>query len=191
MAKLSLGIIETVGLAAAIVAADTAVKTANVELVGYEISNGSGLVTVKIQGDVSSVNAAIKSASMCAEKVNIVFATTIIARPDDKLEKMIFTDETVGIEKLDNPNDKEKIEEHNLEASKDLLKDNSEKVQVIVQSIGIDESMETSIEELLDSKNEENNEELQEAKTTCNLCMDPKCPRKKGENRNICIHYNK
>ena len=27
-------------------------------------------------------------------------------------------------------------------------------------------------------------------RVTCNLCGDPKCPRKKGEPHNKCIHYD-
>ena len=38
MIKQSIGLIETVGLSAAIAAADTAVKSANVTLIGYELS---------------------------------------------------------------------------------------------------------------------------------------------------------
>ena len=42
MQKKSLGLIETQGLAAGIEAADAAVKSANVELVGYELTKGGG-----------------------------------------------------------------------------------------------------------------------------------------------------
>jgi microcompartment protein CcmL/EutN len=45
--KSALGIIETVGLAAAIEAADTGVKSADVKLLGYELTKGYGLVAVK------------------------------------------------------------------------------------------------------------------------------------------------
>jgi ethanolamine utilization protein EutM len=160
--KCSLGIIETVGLVAAIEAADSALKTANVELVGYEISNGDGLVTVKIQGDVSAVSTAIKAARMSAGNVNTVFSTTIIARPSEGIENMIFTCDTVGIEKLNYSHGKEDNEVKNLKINEELLNENP--------------LIEVEIEE------------IEEA--TCNLCMDPKCPRKKGENRNICIHNN-
>jgi len=180
--KYALGMIEIVGLAAAIEAADTALKTANVELLGYEFSKGGGLVVVKIQGDVSAVNSAIKSAIVSAEKVNKVFSTTIIARPDEKLYKMVLTDETVGIEKSDYSNEKENQEEQNVESAENLLNDNSSNAEGIEQSL--------IIEELLDSKDEENNEDIEKRKSTCNICMDPKCSRKKGEPKNICIHHN-
>ena len=38
----SLGLIETQGLAGGIEAADAAVKSANVELIGYELTKGGG-----------------------------------------------------------------------------------------------------------------------------------------------------
>ncbi|PWC19028.1 BMC domain-containing protein [Brenneria corticis] len=66
MAKQSLGLIETVGLVAAIEAADAAVKSANVNLVGYELAKGGGMVTVKLEGEVGAVNAAISAASHAA-----------------------------------------------------------------------------------------------------------------------------
>ena len=43
MSQLAIGMIETVGLAAAIEAADVCVKSANVNLIGYELSRGNGM----------------------------------------------------------------------------------------------------------------------------------------------------
>ena len=127
--KLALGIIETVGLAAAIVAADTALKTANIELIGYELSKGDGLVAVKIQGDVSAVDSAIKSARISAEKVNKVFSTTIIARPHEEIDRIVLTKETVGILKLDHSNKKETSENQNMASDENLLIDASSNIQ--------------------------------------------------------------
>ncbi|MGK0465475.1 BMC domain-containing protein [Clostridium sp.] len=182
MIKLSLGIIETVGLVAAIAAADVALKTANVYLIGYEISKGDGLVTVKIQGDVSAVNAAIKSAKVSAAKVNTVLSTTVIARPDEKLVKLIITDETVGLERSnenlqkDKPSVKEEINiEDTYEVSEEIDKIDKINIEDIDKSEEIDEI---------------NIQDIEETKATCNLCMDPACPRKKGDPRNACIHHN-
>ena len=47
----ALGLVETKGLVGAIEAADAMVKSANVQLVGYE-KIGSGLITVMVRGDV-------------------------------------------------------------------------------------------------------------------------------------------
>lgn len=93
----AIGLIETVGLAAAIEAADTAVKTANVELIGYELTKGDGMVTVKVSGNVGAVVAAVNSASMSAAKVNKIYSTHVIPRPSRLTEKIINTEETVGI----------------------------------------------------------------------------------------------
>ncbi|WP_324823406.1 BMC domain-containing protein [Sinanaerobacter sp. ZZT-01] len=92
----SLGLIETIGLAAAITAADAAVKSANVTLVGYELVKGSGRTVIKVEGDVGAVKAAIEAASAAALKVGRVAGTKVIARPSDDLESMIRNYQTVG-----------------------------------------------------------------------------------------------
>ena len=48
----ALGLIEVVGLVGAIEAADTASKAADVKVIGYELTKGSGMVLVKIIGGV-------------------------------------------------------------------------------------------------------------------------------------------
>ena len=64
----ALGLIEVVGLAAGFEAADVACKTANVELVGYELAKGGGYVTIKVLGQVGAVTAAIDAAAEAAAK---------------------------------------------------------------------------------------------------------------------------
>ena len=59
MAKKSIGFIETFGLAACVAAADAAVKTANVKLLGYEYAKGGGMCTVKVEGNVGACRAAV------------------------------------------------------------------------------------------------------------------------------------
>ena len=49
-----LGFIETFGLAACVAAADAAVKSANVKLLGYEYAKGGGMCTVKVEGNVGA-----------------------------------------------------------------------------------------------------------------------------------------
>lgn len=96
MQKQALGLIETIGLLAAVEAADAAAKSANVELIGYELTRGDGMITVKVTGDVGAVNAAVDSARIAASKVGVVYSTRVIARPSEDITKMIFTRETVG-----------------------------------------------------------------------------------------------
>jgi hypothetical protein len=66
MPSLSLGTIEVFGLPAAVEAADVACKTADVTLIGYETTDGMGMVAVKIEGQVSAVQAAVAAASAAA-----------------------------------------------------------------------------------------------------------------------------
>ena len=103
MPRLALGLIETVGLAAAVEAADAAVKSANVTLLGYELTKGGGMVMIKLEGDVGAVKAAVEAGSAAAEKVSQVFSKHIIPRPHDEVEKIVFTKETVGAQKEAEP----------------------------------------------------------------------------------------
>jgi microcompartment protein CcmL/EutN len=96
MSQPSLGLIETIGLAAAIEAADAAVKSANVTLVGYELSRGDGMTVVKVEGEVGAVNAAIAAAAVAAAKVGRVVSTRVIARPASGIVGMIANGDTVG-----------------------------------------------------------------------------------------------
>ena len=94
---LSLGEIEVIGFTAAVEAADVAVKTANVELLGYELANGGGMVSIKVVGQVGAVRAAISAAKEAAAKVNTVVSTSIIARPSDQIDPMVLSPDTVGL----------------------------------------------------------------------------------------------
>ena len=96
MQQKSLGLIETQGLAAGIEAADVAVKSANVELVGYELTKGGGWTTIKILGDVGAVKAAVDAARIAAGKVSRVVSTRVIARPSMGLTGLIHNTDTVG-----------------------------------------------------------------------------------------------
>lgn len=93
---LSLGQIEVVGLPAAIEAADVALKAANVELIGYEATDGMGMVAVKIVGQVGAVKAAMAAAQVAAAKINKVFSVSIIARPNDQIEPIVYSKATIG-----------------------------------------------------------------------------------------------
>ena len=103
MQQKSLGLIETQGLAAGVVAADAAVKSANVELVGYELTKGGGWTLIKVQGDVGAVKAAVDAARIAAGKVNRVVSTRVIARPSNSLEQLIHTADTVGDQRPEPP----------------------------------------------------------------------------------------
>ena len=90
MALEALGMVETRGLVAAIEAADSMVKAANVALVGTE-KIGSGLVTVMVRGDVGAVKAATEVGSAAAQKLGELVAVHVIPRPHGDVEKILPT----------------------------------------------------------------------------------------------------
>lgn len=88
----ALGLIEVVGLAAAYEVADVAVKTAMVELLDLERS-GRGMMTVKISGEVGAVMAAVEAAVAAGNRISEVYASKIIARPDQEVIKCFLQKE--------------------------------------------------------------------------------------------------
>ncbi len=79
-APFAIGMIETQGLTAVIEAIDTAVKAANVEVLGRE-KLGGGYVTVLIKGDVAAVKAAIDAGRAKVEGLGKLSAAHVIPRP--------------------------------------------------------------------------------------------------------------
>lgn len=90
MAQEALGMVETRGLVAAIEAADSMLKAANVQLVGTE-KIGSGLVSVMVRGDVGAVKSAVEAGGASATKLGEIIATHVIPRPHDDVEKILPT----------------------------------------------------------------------------------------------------
>ena len=88
MAQEALGMVETRGLTAAIEAADSMCKAANVVLVGTE-KIGSGLVTVMVRGDVGAVKSAVEAGGANAAKLGELVATHVIPRPHNDVEKIL------------------------------------------------------------------------------------------------------
>lgn len=100
MSQFALGLIETVGYATAVSAADAALKAANVTLVGVErvIGVGGALgVTIQLSGDVGAVKAAVEAGKWEAEKVGKIISAHVIARShtevNDKLLPFFSLDE--------------------------------------------------------------------------------------------------
>jgi len=175
MAKQALGIIETVGLAAGIEAADAAVKSAGVHLTGYELTKGAGMVLIKVEGDVGAVKAAIDAAYAAASKVGKVAAKQVIARPHDSLDTLIHSKETVGLQKkqLESPQHVE----------------SKQSVQVEEEASATSEKPELqAMEDESTAVKEQEKPALASDAELCNLCFDPTCPRRKGEPRQNCIH---
>jgi len=54
------------------------------------------MVTVKIEGDVGAVKAAVDAGAAEAARVSKVWAVHVIARPHDMLETMVDSQENIG-----------------------------------------------------------------------------------------------
>ena len=86
MANQALGMIETKGFVAALAAADSMVKAANVAIVGRE-EVGDGLVAVVISGDVGAVKAATEAGAETANQVGELISVYVIPRPHQDLAR--------------------------------------------------------------------------------------------------------
>ena len=84
----ALGLIETRGMVGASVAADIALKTAQVELINREHTKG-GLVCIEFEGDVAAVKASVEAAVMAIKDMGVYVGSHVIPRPDDSVEKII------------------------------------------------------------------------------------------------------
>ena len=84
----ALGLVETKGLVGAIEAADAMVKSANVQLVGYE-KIGSGLITVMVRGDAGAVKAATDAGAAAAQRVGELVSVHVIPRPHAEVETIL------------------------------------------------------------------------------------------------------
>ncbi|MFX3624387.1 MAG: BMC domain-containing protein [Ectobacillus sp.] len=84
----ALGLIEVKGYLGAIEAADSALKAANVRLIGVEKVKG-GLTTVKLGGDVAAVGAAVEAGAAAANRLNVLLSKHVIARAHEELAAII------------------------------------------------------------------------------------------------------
>lgn len=191
MVKNALGLIETVGLAAALEAADAAVKAANVELMGYELTKGGGMVVIKLCGDVGAVKAAVDAGSAASAKINKVVAKHVIPRPHNELGPIVMSRETVGY-KPSQPAPAADVSPVKQIASPDPATSPqpvAESAETASESTLI-EMVPEPVQAPFKETEQAVKQEAQNLSECCNLCGDPACPRKKGDPRVTCIHYD-
>ena len=94
-AQEALGLIETRGLVAAIEAADAAVKSASVTLIGLEQTQAA-LITIKVSGETAAVQAAVDAGSRAAERVGEVISRHVIARPAMDTSRLLAGSDASG-----------------------------------------------------------------------------------------------
>ena len=194
MVRQALGMIEAVGLPVAITAADAAVKSANVKLVGYELAKGSGMILIKVVGDVGAVKAAVEAGSAAAARVGRIVATHVIPRPHQELDCILLTKETVGTGSeaaVETPQE----EQAEPEAEEEEPPIAAEPAEEASGEVLAEAETEAVVDEELETVEEEqallSEEPAAEPADSCNLCHDPDCPRRKGDPRNTCLHYGK
>lgn len=87
-ANFAIGLIETQGFTAVFEAIDTAVKTANVEVLGRE-KLGGGYITVVIKGDVAAVRAAVEAGSAKVASLGRLVAAHVIPSPSQAVLSLL------------------------------------------------------------------------------------------------------
>ena len=139
----ALGLIETKGLVGAIVAADIALKTAQVELINREHTKG-GLVCIEFEGDVAAVKASVEAAVTAIKDMGIYVGSHVIPRPDDSVEKII---------KRKKETSKEEVVKEKAEEMENKTKNMEEKSLESIEMKQIEEEIEEINEILKVSKN--------------------------------------
>jgi microcompartment protein CcmL/EutN len=87
----SLGVIESYSVASAIIAADTAVKASNVELIEVRLARGmGGKAMVTLTGDVGAVTAAIRAGSNAIQDSGFLVDQLVLPAPHSALHKVLF-----------------------------------------------------------------------------------------------------
>lgn len=84
----ALGLVEVRGYLGAVAAADAALKAASVTCIGVEIIKG-GLVTVKLDGDVGAVQAAVEAGAEMATQLDVLVTRHVIARMHEETAALV------------------------------------------------------------------------------------------------------
>lgn len=189
----SLGFVECDGLSGALVAADRMLKTANVKLEGIQQNIGIDWVAIKVSGDISAVSVAVETIKETMPKVYVT--STVLGSPAEGIDKLGNTNVDLFLKNRTNAKKpsvkKESVEsETNTDSAAPVEK---EAVESSAASAATKPVMKESIENPADGAADTGNgsdKNQDSQKVTCNLCGDPKCPRKLGEPHKKCIHYN-
>ena len=93
----ALGMLEVYSFTTAVCAADIAAKTADVKIVAFDRNRPVSpdvpaplVMMIKMVGDVAAVRSAVEAAESYAKSKGKFIVSHVIARPDDKIEKMAY-----------------------------------------------------------------------------------------------------
>ncbi|EPY2303516.1 BMC domain-containing protein [Clostridium sporogenes] len=163
----ALGLIETKGLLAAVEAADTMVKSADVSII-EKTYVGGGLVTISVTGDVGAVKASIEAGVAAVKKLDEGFLVSehVIPRPHEELESIIGPntppEDPSSNDNTENVEDAEDTEA--VEKAEDTEKVENTKA---VDSVEDTESVEVT-KDIVDVKNVENTKKAETVKAVDN-----------------------
>jgi len=182
----AIGYLETTGLPSAIVAADKMLKTAAIGLTGLENTKGGGWVTVGIHGDVAAVSVAIEVGQQIVGDAYV--SSVVLGNPAPGVRELSETPVFTSRPEVVPAEEAEVVPEAETEVTTEPVTEpaattetESAPTEVILPTAPVKP---VSKEPAPDKKQKKQN------KATCNLCGDPKCPRKLGEPRKKCIHYS-
>ncbi len=88
MSDKALGLIETKGLIGAIEAVDAAAKAAAVVVSSVELTEAA-FMTIKIEGDLGAVQAAVEAGAAAAEKIGELVAVHVIPNPSGEMAAIL------------------------------------------------------------------------------------------------------
>lgn len=93
----ALGIIEVYSFTTAVCAADIAAKAADIKVIAFDRTRPKSsdvpaplVIAVKVEGDNSSVTAAIEAAKEYSEREGMYIVSHVISRPGEDMEKMAY-----------------------------------------------------------------------------------------------------
>lgn len=87
----AIGVIETYSSASAVMAADKAVKAANVDLIDIRLATGlAGKAVVTLTGRIGSVQAAVEAGSQCLAESGLLLGNAVLSSPGEEIKKQIL-----------------------------------------------------------------------------------------------------
>lgn len=177
----ALGLIETIGLIAAIESADAMLKAADVNLL-EKTYVGGGLVSIAVTGDVGAVKAAVDAGGAAVRNINdtLLVSQHVIPRPHEELDNIIVS--AVPLKDRNIPTVAPAKNQPEDETTVEVIEEDTVEVPVKIEDSIVEDSIEenSTVENptVEDSKEENStvenseNEELLPEKITDPLKMD-------------------
>lgn len=170
----AIGYLETAGLPSAIVAADKMLKTAAVGLLGIENTKGGGWVTVGIHGDVAAVSVAVETGRRAVGAAYV--GATVLANPAPGVQTLSHTPVF----------SREPAPATPPESAAPVA---TPTVAPVTPETAVAKRPTAQPTVTAPTAPQPAKQPAATKPATCNLCNDPDCPRKLGEPRKKCIHY--